>query len=122
MGGGDLAAEMLRLCSFFAGCVTDGAGGAGHNFNYSETVAVYLRFHSSSQCKLSGMFVNLVTPVTVTFDDLLHFDFTVKPRQKNVYYFLRIEVVAFDLEHPEVRPQPNLYFHVQTTSWLISKS
>jgi len=48
------------------------------------------------------MFVNLVPPVTVTFDDLFHFDFTVKPRRHNMYYFLRIEVVAFDLEHPQV--------------------
>ena len=74
----------------------------GHYFNWSEKVAVYLRLHSSSQCKLSGMFVNLVPPVTVAFDDLFHFDFTVKPRRQNMYYFLRIEVVAFDLEHPEV--------------------
>jgi len=48
------------------------------------------------------MFVNLEPPVTVTFDELLHFDFTIKPRQKSVSYFLRIEVVAFDLEEPEV--------------------
>ena len=74
----------------------------GHYFNWSESVAVYLRVHSSSQCKLSGMFVNLVPPVTVTFDELFHFDLTVKPRRQNMYYFLRIEVVAFDLEHPEV--------------------
>jgi len=74
----------------------------GHCFNWSETVAVYLRVHSSSQCKLTGMFVNLVPPVTVTYDDLFHFDLTVKPRRQNMYYFLRIEVVAFDLERPEV--------------------
>ena len=48
------------------------------------------------------MFVNLVPPVTVAFDELVHFDLTVKPRHQNMYYFLRIEVVAFDLERPEV--------------------
>jgi len=51
---------------------------------------------------MTGMFVSLVPPVSVTFDELFHFDFTVKPRRQNVYYFLRIEVVAFDLQHPEV--------------------
>jgi len=74
----------------------------GYFFEWSETVAVYVRLLSATQCKVTGMFVNLIPPVTVTFDDLFHFDFTVKSRRTNAYYFLRIEVVAFDLQQPEV--------------------
>jgi len=84
-------------------------GCEGHLFDWSESVAVYLRLHSSSQCKLSGMFVNLIPPVTVTFDELFHFDFAVKPRRQNMYYFLRIELIAFDLEHPQVSSQLSTY-------------
>jgi len=95
----------------------------GHLFNWSERVAVYLRLNSSSQCKLTGMFVNLVPPVNVVFDDLIHFDFTVKSRRQNMYYFLRIEVVAFDLEHPEVCVVAALILRrVYSFIWIIAAS
>jgi hypothetical protein len=64
---------------------------------------VYLRVSSTAQCKFSAAFNGLVTPITVAFDELMHFDLAVDPQRQDAYYFIRIAVMAYDVVQPEVQ-------------------
>lgn len=81
----------------------------GDLFVNSRNVSVYLRVNSTYQCKLSAVYTGLATPVTVAFDELMHFDLTVDQQILDAYYFIRISVVAFDINKPHVRLATNIF-------------
>ena len=75
----------------------------GRLFGTAANIAIYIRVNSTYESKVSCVFKGLEPRIPVTFDQLMHFDFTADTQKHDAYYFLRIAILAYDIHDPQVR-------------------
>ena len=65
------------------------------DFTVDDNISVFIRIQCINQMKYTKTHGNVVSPMTVRFDEVKHFDFTVDRLKQDPFYFSMFDLVAF---------------------------